>query len=176
MRRIFCLIVVFAISLISAFAQKTETNSSDVRLVKNLPNVYISFERVGKRKPLHAGESDNGVWLRLHNNSKWQVGFCQWDVTKEYGDKDLDYEVEKYKDVKGWASATMATNPEGSCPIISIASGKSVLFSVPREHLVEGLAIKVPFRYEWETDSDGFTSDLEPKHFVYFYSDDIPKK
>ena len=28
---------------------------------------------MGKREPLHTEESDKGVWLRLHNNSRWSL-------------------------------------------------------------------------------------------------------
>jgi hypothetical protein len=37
------------------------------------PSVYLSFIRVGKREPLHVNESDKGVWLRLHNNTRWSL-------------------------------------------------------------------------------------------------------
>lgn len=159
----------------SANAQTKETLSKDVRLVKDRPNVYVSFEREGKRKPLRTGDSNNGVWLRFHNNSKWKVGVCMFDTAKDYGDKELNYEVERYEGASESEETPIANDPEGSCPLVFIESGKSVLFSVPREQLAKGLAIKVQFRYEWETDSDGFISELEPKHFAYFYSSDIPK-
>jgi hypothetical protein len=29
--------------------------------------------RFGKRQPIHTGESDEGVWLRLHNNTRWPL-------------------------------------------------------------------------------------------------------
>lgn len=159
-----------------ANAQTKEMSSKDVRLVKDRPNVYVNFEREAKRKPLKTGDSDKGVWLRFNNNSKWKVGVCMFDIPKEYGDKELNYEVERYENVGESEETPKANDSEGSCPLVFIGSGKSVLFSVPREHLAEGLAIKVQFRYEWETDPDGFTSQLEPKHFAYFYSSEIPKK
>lgn len=168
------LIFIFVLNIISAIAQKTETNSSDVRVIKDRPSVYISFERQGILKPLHTGDSNKRVWLRFHNNSKWQVGFCMWDVPKEYGDKDVPYETERYKNKDKAAPITISE--ENSCPVMFIGSGKSVLFSVAREHLAEGLAIKVEFRYEWEMEPDGFMSELEAKHFAYFYSSDIPNK
>lgn len=160
---------------IMAKAQTRETTSKDVRLVKDRPNVYLSFERRGYRRPLRIGEGKKGVWLRFHNNSKWQVGVCMWDVAKEYGDKNIAYEVERYKKVGG-SETPIANDPEGSCPREYIESGRSVSFSVPREHLADGLAVKVPFRYEWEEDPDGFANPLEPKHYAYFYSSEIPKK
>ena len=170
------LAIIVSISLpLLVMAQMGETTSKDVRLVKNQPNVYVIFEREGKWKPLKKWESDRRVWLRFHNNSKWQVGACMWDIPETYGDKDIVYDIERYKKV-GDDETPITTSRENSCPVMFIEPGKSVLFSVPREHLAEGLAIKVQFRYEWETDPDGFTSQLEPKHFAYFYASDIPKR
>jgi hypothetical protein len=37
------------------------------------PSVYLSFVRFGKREPLHTQESSEGVWLRLHNNTRWPL-------------------------------------------------------------------------------------------------------
>src|SRR4051794_36828663 len=45
----------------------------DVRISKKHPTVYITFERVGKREPRRLNESDSGVWLRLHNNTRWAI-------------------------------------------------------------------------------------------------------
>jgi len=163
------------LSIIPAIAQKSEIRNSDVRVVKDRPSIYISYKRQGILKPLHTGESNRSVWLPFHNNSKWQVGFCMWDVAKEYGDKDVTYEAERYEN-KGKADTPITTDPEGSCPRVFIESGKSVSFSVPREHLVEGIAIKVQYHYKWEIEPDGFMNNLEAKHFAYFYSSDIPKK
>lgn len=171
----FLLIFIFIACSITAKSQTKETTSKDVRLVKDRPHVYISFEREAKRKPLRTGEGNRGVWLRFHNNSKWRVGVCMWDVPKEYGDKDITYEVERYKKESGLEKTPIANATDG-CPQEYIEPGKSVLFSVPREHLANGLSIKVPFRYEWEDDPDGFANPLEPRHYAYFYSSEIPKK
>ncbi|RMG01936.1 MAG: hypothetical protein D6735_11040 [Acidobacteria bacterium] len=171
---VLAIIVCFVFSM-STEAQKRETSTKDMRIIKNRPSVYISFEREGNRKPLHTGDSNKGVWLRLHNNSKWRIWVCMWDVPKEYGEKELTYEVERYEKSGNCEETPLSTDPEGSCPLELMKPGESVLFSVPREHLAEGLAIKVNFLYEWDIDSDGSISDLEPKHYVYFYSSQIPK-
>jgi hypothetical protein len=159
---------------ITAKSQTKETTSRDVRLVNDRPHVYVSFEREGYRRPLRTGEGKKGIWLRFHNNSKWRVGVCMWDVPKEYGDKDITYEVERYKKVGGSEETPFPSYSDG-CPLVYIEAGKFVLFSVPREHLADGLAIKVPFLYEWEVDPDGFVNPLEPIHYAYFYSSEIPK-
>jgi hypothetical protein len=53
--------------------------------------------------------------------------------------------------------------------------GGSVIFSVPREHLTERLAIYIPYNYEWEYGERIFRSD-EPQHRVYFRASDLPEK
>lgn len=53
--------------------------------------------------------------------------------------------------------------------------GGSVIFSVPREHLAERLAIYIPYNYEWEYGERTFRSD-EPQHRVYFRASDLPEK
>jgi len=161
---------------VSAEAQKSRVATKDVRIVKNRPNVFISFEKAGKRKPLRTGDSNDGVWLRFHNNSKWHVGVCMFDVSKEFGDKDINYEVERYEMLDNVAETPIANDPEGSCPIGLVGPGRSFVFSLPREHLADGLAIKVRFRYEWESDTNTVAGGgREPLHYAYFYSLDIPK-
>jgi hypothetical protein len=152
--------------------QKAEKTNQNIRLNKNKPHVYISHEREGKIDPLYVGESGNRIWLRLHNNSKWIIMFCSSVISKEYGDAEVEYKIERYK---GFGDAP-ETRSSDSCGYILIKSGKTLLFSIPREHLANGLAIKIQFRYQWENDEDGSDDLLEPKHFVYFYSEDIPNK
>jgi hypothetical protein len=57
-----------------------------------------------------------------------------------------------------------------SCVSDEIRPGGYLSFSVPREHLAEGLAIKVPFEYEWEPIGGGYT-----QHFVYFPYSSVPE-
>src|SRR5438270_806464 len=56
--------------------QRQSASNGDVRLSKDKPTLYITFERAGERKPLFASESNRGVWLRLHNNTRWAINFC----------------------------------------------------------------------------------------------------
>jgi hypothetical protein len=144
--------------------------SEHVRIIKDRPHVFINYERQGNIAPMYEGESNARIWLRLHNNSKWQIMFCSGAVPKEYGEAEITYELERYKgmgDVSGTRSSDI-------CAYRLLKSGDSVLFSIPREHLTEGVALKIQFRYIWENDTDGSDNLLEPKHFVYFFSEDIP--
>ena len=168
-------------------------NNAQVRVVKNKPSVYISFEREGKREPLYPEESTKGIWLRLHNNTRWTIYFCAFDVPSIYGERGLYHEVEKlsvdkeggtYKDSADKAepmSSSQASQPpvgyrnNHTCRVFRLLSGKSILFSVPREHLGEGLAIKIAFNYSWENLID-VIEGTEPEHYAYFYSTRLPVK
>jgi len=73
---IFVALVLFIIAS-SVFSQQDgPSKKSDVVLSKGNPTIYITFERAGTRKPMNAGESEQGIWLRLHNNTPWSISFC----------------------------------------------------------------------------------------------------
>lgn len=175
---VFFLAILISLTLLSVKtkAQFREMKSKDVRIVKDQPSVYLSFEREGKREPLEEGESEKGIWLRFRNNSKWQVGVCIFSVPKEYGDEGVFYEVERFisENTSNVGETPIGYVVKGGCLRQLIAPRKSLLFSVPREHLADGLAIKVAFRYEWEDNTD-VVSGREPTHYAYFYSTDLPK-
>lgn len=138
-----------------------------VRILKDRPTIYISFERTGKREPLRNGESAEGIWLRLHNNSRWAIRLHASEVpSKVYGDAGLFYEV----------LADEKVTVDMNCHVCSanmLAPGKSILFSLPREYLDEGLSVRINFNYEWELDKN-VSYALEPQHFVYFHSSRLP--
>jgi hypothetical protein len=64
------LTVLLLIALTAALGQQATTSGNPSLLDPNLPSVYIRFDHVGKRVPVHSDESGEGVWLRLHNNTK----------------------------------------------------------------------------------------------------------
>lgn len=139
----------------------------NIRIVKDRPTVYVSFDHAGKREPLRNGESENGIWLRLHNNTRWAIRLDMGDAPKEYGDAVLFYEVlSGEKVIVDMRCHVCSTN--------KLPPGKSILFSLPREYLDEGRAIRIGFSYEWEEDESRSTS-LEPQHYVYFYSYNLPR-
>jgi len=129
----------------------------------------MSFERDGKRVPLLNGESENGIWLRLHNNTTWAIILQMNDVpSKKYGDVDLFYEV--------LSGASVVVDLRCHvCSVNKVAPGRSLAFSLPREYLMgKERSIRIGFNYEWEQDKTGSTT-LEPEHYVYFYSSQLPK-
>jgi hypothetical protein len=91
----FSVTVILCSLVLGLYAQQRRFSGtqSELRLRKDMPTVYITFERAGKRKPLEQGESDQGVWLRLHNNTRWPLTLAMNGVPKEYGDATLFYDV-----------------------------------------------------------------------------------
>jgi len=69
------IVVVIAGSFLTPVAaqRRRHSRSSGVRVSQDHPTVYITFERVGKRERHRTGEISDGVWLRLHNNTRWRI-------------------------------------------------------------------------------------------------------
>jgi hypothetical protein len=139
----------------SAFAQRKGggAQSSDVRLSRNHATVYITFERFGKREPRRIGEGSDGVWLRLHNNTRWRLNLQAYDLKRVFvrgGEQEvgLYYEVGSIPGpasrVKEVGSTVVEEKRSCEAPLltygdlrsgIDLGPGKSVVFSVPFEHL-----------------------------------------
>lgn len=98
------------------------------------------------------------------------------------------YEVEavSYGSVRTFGGGSKINNPvdTATSPVINrsdvfstswLPPGGSVIFSVPREHLAQRLAIYIPYNYEWEYRERIVRSD-EPQHRVYFRASDLPEK
>ena len=186
--------------------QKEGLTKADVVLSSGKPTVYITFERAGEREPVYAKESNRGIWLCIHNNTRWSISFCTESLyigTKTTPLRLSDgrgalglrdgveispcYEVEA---VRGYESERtrdgglviekpvqvppLPVGTRGDVFSVSwLPPGRSVIFSVPREHLAKHLAIYVLFNYEWET-SERDVGDGEPHHRLYFRASDLP--
>lgn len=156
-------------------ANAQDNRNISMKIIESKPSVYITHDHNGKQEPLFEGESENRIWLRLHNNTKLKIFICEFSVSKEYGDVGISYNVERVaffqqKDKK---------LPDGygqidTCDVFTLPSGKSVLFSLPSEHLTKGLAIKTQFFYGWTGD---WKQDIYEgtTNFVVFGNDQLPK-
>src|SRR5436305_540669 len=78
--------------------QQKKSVTTGIKLQQKQPSVYISFVRAGKIKPLFTGNSEEHIWLRLHNNTRWSIWLDASDIPKEYGDAALYYTVEDTAD------------------------------------------------------------------------------
>jgi len=187
-----CLLVVTPVAL-----SQGATGANDAKLEKTRPSVYITFECTGTREPRREGETNQGVWLRLHNNLRWQLtvpGFAippSFAQTVHGNEAFLYYEVEDTRMRRGRMllrevsekNNTMASEQDRRIPppplgypqtdlvrTISLAAGDSVLFSIPSEHLTRDLAVSLNFQFQWEGSMD------ETQHRVFFYGSDVPDK
>jgi hypothetical protein len=161
-------LILFSVNgLLYAQKRKPHRTPEEFRFKKDSPTVYITFNRVARREPLRAGESDQGVWLRLHNNTRWPIVLEMNGVPSEYGDAGLFYDVLSERKVI----------LEGRCHVCSsnrLSPGRSLVFSLPREDLGKGGAIRISFSYGWEDPDDVFAG-REPEHYVYFYASKLPQ-
>lgn len=142
------------------------------RLNMSLPSVYVTFVKTAPRKPLHVEEGEEGIWLRLHNNTRRKIIVKAGGAYKDYGDISPYYEVESTKE--GKPDIPIGNRPMHIISNADLASGKSFLFSIPREHLAKDLRIRISINFDWE-DVDDVFAGREVEHFVYFSSANLPK-
>ena len=179
--------MLLALSVSLCYAQKravrSRTLSADkVKINKNEPGLYIAFERFGRRTPLREDESQDGVYLRLHNNLRYSIGFCSFGMSEDgemliAADSETqigvnyDVEITDYEAFGKTRAEKPSGYPTGSiCFGFVLKAGRSVVFSAPKEHLAKGLSIKIPFNYAWES-----PTETNPMHYVYFNSYKLPK-
>lgn len=193
------LALTLSLSIVTATGQaiKTCPARSGTVLDKSKPTVYLTFEREGKRKPVYEGLSGEAIWLRLHNNTAWPIliytegyyeraMFSTLRICGEVRDEGLrdGREVEPLYVVEATDdNATVPKIDRGHRildPSVWLPSGRSLLFSVPREHLAKFLRVSVGFSYEWEWNrlvNGGLDRDSqEPLHTVSFRSQDLPAR
>lgn len=196
-KKLFTIIVISSLLCWSVAAQSSPPcrNNSEALLTKDKPAAYITFERAGKRNPRYEGESGDVVWLRLHNNSIWAIHFWTDSVhpAPEYTQmRTCNGKVEVIREGIEVEPAYLAEQDRTGEKVSGLgegfrmygdtwlASGRSLLFSVPREHLANEYTVYIPFSYEWEWKwkngkPDKEIADKEIEHRVHFYAREIPK-
>ncbi|MDQ3800426.1 MAG: hypothetical protein M3384_13340 [Acidobacteriota bacterium] len=184
------LAIIFALFANICFSQSNQLHKSqksristvkkNILIDKKLPSLYITFEKFGKWTPLRDDESGKGVLLRLHNNMRYSINVCGFGIQNENGQftqysegslLGLQYDVIlnplTITEDRPNIDVPTGYNTGSTCQLFEVRPGKLMRFAVPKEHLVKGLSIKIPFIYEWEDVG-------EPNHFVYFNSLNIP--
>jgi hypothetical protein len=163
------LVSLLCLSSVSGKQQSSQDRSRSILIRKDRPSVYIEFERSGKALPLFEREKEERIWLRLYNNTQWAINFCSFSVKNQYGGTGIVYEVKRSRTsfgrIKGSSNKGALPEernqqesvriPQGYstadvCTPYSLDSGKSVTFSIPREHLGKSLYIEFEFWPEWE--------------------------
>jgi hypothetical protein len=160
----------------------------DLAIAKDKPAVYITFEREaefspaagrmasggseGEQKP--SGEKVQGIWLGLHNNTRWAISFPTESLY--LGAKTAPLRLCDGNGALGLREGTEVTALTRSdlFSVSFLPPGGSVIFFVPRSYLKGPLAIYLLFAYEWEMEN-GHTRADEPEHRVYFRSWNLPE-
>ncbi len=171
-KRIITIFFSFLLPVVCVWCQHDK--NTDFRIDKRLPSVYLSFEKFGPRKPRYPSESEQGVWLRLNNNSCWEITVKTFGVTSEYGDVGLFYDVRRDLRSSNDLKVPVGYRIADISSVRTLKPGGSLVFSIPREHLVPGLYILVGFSYEWELHGDSGGGVLEIVHSVGFLAADLP--
>jgi hypothetical protein len=136
-------------------------------------------------------EKEERIWLRLHNNTLWTIEFCSFSVKDQYGDTGIVYDVKRYPPSTGMievhlkgsalpkernqqepARTLQGYSTADTCTPYYLDSGKSVIFSMPREHLGKNLYIEFEFWPEWEN-RDNELGNF-PQYYVSFGNLELP--
>jgi hypothetical protein len=169
--------------------QKVVCNETTNFLIdKQMPSVYLTFERFGKTVSWTQSkigewsdkskiEKGDDIWLRLHNNSCWDIKFktdsLYLSKTSVDGKFKLIYGILEDGALANVQYSVEEQNrkqvPYGSdmSNLSSLPSGKSVLFGVVKEHLSKNRSIYVDFNYSWEVKD--FSNNLAPLHRAFFW-------
>lgn len=192
-------LVVHSVLVFSQQAQPCDA-SKDVRIEKDKPTVYLTFERYGKAvnpfdvrmlEPSNTAKSKekgSDVWLRLHNNTCWAIRITTFSayLPKErkpsetvldyfkrgfYLENDAEISIDYEVEEKDGKRLISAIDNHS---ISEVPPGVSVLFSVARDNLSisKERSIFVRYNYVWEARDKDLITD-EPEHRVEYRSYDL---
>jgi len=169
---------------ISAVAQQ-DGEKNLVRLDTMRPSVYLQYNHEAERKPEHPGEGKERLWLSIHNNTR--AAICIRTQSLYIGPKVAPLTLMSGKHVLGVRNGVeiaplysveqdretgferLPLTWHGDISAVSwIAPGGTALMSLPKEDLIKGRRVALPFSYEWELEGDGIG------HEAYFYDRQIP--
>jgi hypothetical protein len=162
MRKLACILL---LAVATMYAQSPDTSFV---LDGTKPYVYLQFDHVGPRKPLHEGEPSMGIWLRIVNNCKVPISVRSYGVTTgdtgtgvfdeiipvpqvftvqaDSGEIPLSTDERPTQKIAKEPSAKMPEGYEAELSSVTrVLPGKSLLFSVPRNHVSREWFLRVKF-------------------------------
>jgi len=164
------------------------------------PSVYIEFEQFGKADDWQSSrlgevskkpeiKNGNDVWLRLYNNSCWDIQFRTLSgYMHTVPDPANPGKIKLAFDILDGTAANVAyTSEEQDGKVVPwggdnfslsyLPSGRSLVFPVYKMHLEKSRSIYVAFNYGWEKDK--FSNNLAPDHHSFFWGyrlEEVKKK
>ena len=187
----------------SAIAQPQSScgTSNDVRIVKENPTVYLTFESFGKALSLgeqkmlqndqqeKSRQKGNDVWLRVHNNTCWPISLKQFGmyVPKRQAGEEPGERFKRMGILDDGAetglfySVMKDGNHIGYSGIdtfdyVRLLPGRTTLFSVNRDALKDGQSIRLSFNYDWEFQRGAVRKSYivnEPGHYIEYSAYDL---
>lgn len=203
MSKLFSAVLFLVVVSASAFSQQTQScgASDDIRIVKDTPTVYITFERFGKALDLSeqkmvemnndskSKEKGIDIWLRVHNNTCWNLKFIQYGMYipkqkagenpgerfKRIGILDDGAETGLFYTVVKPDKKTFYVGID-SYDYVTLPAGKSLLFSVEHEHLAKDYSVQLSYEYDWEFRQGKSYTVNEPNHTLTFRNYDLEEQ
>lgn len=176
----------FVLLLGCFFISAAVAQQNPVLLDESRPSVYLQYDHEGERKSDYPGEGSERLWLRIHNNTRGAISVPTHSLY--LGTKVVPLRLMSGKGVLSiregieiaplYAVEQESATGFGRLPVnwgdvsaVSwIASGGTVLMSVPKADLVKGRRVALSFSYEWESEGAGIS------HNAYFYASEVSPK
>jgi hypothetical protein len=188
--------------LVPVALSQTISSDKQVKLETNRPAVYVTFECFGTREPRSEGESNKGIWLRMHNNLRWDLKVPGYDLSSpSFGTdqtsaiKNQDDQVVLYYDVEetrmrrgAMLFREVPEKPDAKHPgkaprIPTPSAGYRATDIVHTVRLSSGGSVlfSIPAEHLTKHLAVSFSFDFEwedsmdqTTHRVYFYGSDLP--
>lgn len=167
------LLVVLAIFTLCAVALPQA--APKLSLDSSKPFVYISFDHIAPRPPVDKYESHTGLWLRIVNNSAFPIEVIAMEAaTKPELTLVADEVVGRFTEIRP-NDPPLGPMPAGYSAAIgspeTVASGKSMLFSIPANHVSKAWYLRVPFRFRLSP----LAASEQPICYAEFTLEDVPE-
>ena len=179
--------------LVPTCAVSQNESKKRILLDEKKPGTYITFEKAGDREPTSAGEGDQCIWLRLHNNYRFSIAVPAVGDQTPGTDLGLIYSVSRIADVQ---PRIVLVGPEdqkqgpslvercASRPVpagtdfdvfstVQVKPGESVVFSIPMNHISECFYIETIIRFTFEDRLGSVGNSL--RHVLSFSASGLPK-
>ena len=163
----FALTVLIATAVFGNVLGQHRPRPSRTLLNANKPGVYISFLRAATIEPLETGVSDRYLWFRITNNTRWPIWLKMTDVPKAYGDAALSHTIEDPDKLRLDARCH-------KCLVNPVASGRSIVFSIPRDHASRDAFMRIKYSFAWERENENDGGSFSA-HYVDYSFDYLPK-
>jgi hypothetical protein len=139
------------------------------------PIVYIEFDHGGPREQVEDGEPAVGIWLRLVNNSISPIDVETIATATKAKLMLLPDVITPIEGTIPRSGPSHEKKPAGYASgmgvVRTIAPGKDLIFSVPRNHVSPSWYMQVPFKFSLPPVKEG----VQPICYAEFTWEDVPE-